>query len=154
MTLALTRRWQTGNATMGTLTVDGSPLCYVLEDRVRTKDTDGDGDIDAVDVAEFKVPGETAIPAGTYRVEMDQSPRFGRVPHIRDVPGFTHILIHAGNVADHTRGCILVGMTRQPAALEQSRVALSLLIPHLERAEAHSEPITIEIRESFGGLSA
>ena len=133
MTLVLTRRWQTGDTTMGTLTVDGSPLCYTLEDVVR----------------EVKIPGETAIPAGTYVVTMHQSPRFGRVPKIHDVPGFTDVLCHAGNTAKDTAGCVLVGMTRQPSAIEQSRVALNLLIPMVESAEARGEPITIEIREAF-----
>lgn len=141
MILVLTRRWQTGDTTMGTLTVDGNPECYTLEDVVRT--THGE------DIHTVKIAGMTAIPAGTYRVTMHDSPKFGRVPHVHDVPGFTDILIHAGNTAKDTAGCILVGMTRKPAALEQSRVALVDLIKKMETAEANGEPITIEIREVF-----
>lgn len=137
--LVLTRRWVTGDTTMGTLTVDGMPECYTLEDVVRTAQGE--------DIHDVKVPGETAIPAGTYRVEMDQSPKFGRVPHLRDVPGFTDILIHAGNTVKDTEGCILVGLTRKPSALEQSRVALVELIKKIERAEQHGRPVNLEIRE-------
>lgn len=146
MNLAITRRWKAGDATVGTLVVDGAPLCYTLEDVVRTEHGE--------DIHDVKVPGETAIPAGTYRVTMHQSPKFGRVPKLHDVPGFTDILIHAGNTAKDSRGCILVGMVRQSTSLQQSKIALDLLIPHLERATANGEEITIEIRESLWEPSA
>lgn len=141
MNLVVTRRWMTGDTTMGTLTIDGMPECYSLEDLVRTSHGE--------DIRDVKVPGQTAIPAGIYRVTMDRSPKFGRVPHVHDVPGFTNILIHAGNTVSDTAGCILVGLTRKPAALEQSRLALAELIKKLERAEAMGEDITLEIREMF-----
>lgn len=49
--------------TMGRLYVNGEPECWVLEDPVR------DGP---------KVPGETAIPFGTYVITIDWSNRFKR----------------------------------------------------------------------------
>ena len=147
MELVLTRRWRAEGATIGTVTVDGVPLCYSLEDPVRARDDDGSGMIEAAEVARVKVPGETAIPAGRYRVEMDASPKFGRVPHVRSVPGFTDILIHKGNRAVDTRGCILPGMTRSPAAVGQSGIALSLVVEHIEAAEARGEVVWLEIRE-------
>ncbi len=143
MKLELVRRWQTGDTTTGTITVDGIPECYSLEDVVRTAHGE--------DISAVKVPGATAIPAGTYRVTLHDSPRFGRVPKLHDVPGFTDILIHAGNTAKDTKGCILVGLTRRPAALEQSRLALGQLVKKLEAAEEHGTPITLMIRDAFGG---
>ncbi len=65
-------------------------------------------------------PNVSCIPCGTYHCDMAVSPRFGRVYHVRDVPGRTHILIHAGNYAGdiqegyktHSHGCILPGRKR------------------------------------------
>lgn len=139
----------TGDTTTGTLTIDGEPFCFSLEDLIRAQDDNADGVIDADEVAAVKVPGETAIPAGTYRVTMHDSPKFGRVPLLHDVPGFTDVLVHAGNTQKDTKGCIIVGLTRRPAALEQSRIALEALVPKIEAALAGGEDVTIEIREEI-----
>ncbi|WP_300879802.1 DUF5675 family protein, partial [uncultured Alistipes sp.] len=43
----------------------------------------------------------TAIPAGTYKVTMQYSPRFRRVlPYLHDVLHFLGILIHSGNTEE------------------------------------------------------
>jgi len=52
-------------------------------------------------------PGEN----GVYRFERHESPQFGRCIWIKDVPGRSEILIHAGNYVSDTAGCILVGDT-------------------------------------------
>ena len=47
----------------------------------------------------------SCIPPGRYRCVMVTSPRFGRVYHVRDVPGRSAILIHSANLAgDERRG--------------------------------------------------
>ena len=51
----------------------------------------------------------SCIPSGRYYCALVNSPRFGRVYGIHDVPGRDHILIHAGNTVAHTEGCILLG---------------------------------------------
>jgi len=88
--------------TPGTLTVNGLYQCRTLEDPVRE---------DAFQpVEDWKVKHKTAIPAGRFRVGLIDSPRFGPdTIHIRAVPGFTDIRIHAGNDEDDTSGCPLVG---------------------------------------------
>lgn len=78
--------------------------CYTLEDAVR-----GDGDPAAV--AEWKIKGKSAIPYGTYKVIISDSPKFKkRTPELLGVPGFSKIRIHSGNTPADTDGCILVGM--------------------------------------------
>lgn len=62
----------------------------------------------------------SCIPAGTYRGGPVHSPRFGRVYGLHEVPGRTHILLHAGNLAgdvalgleSDVAGCILLGARR------------------------------------------
>tara|TARA_R110002012_G_scaffold100097_2_gene238624 strand:+ start:295 stop:771 length:477 start_codon:yes stop_codon:yes gene_type:complete len=80
-------------------------LCFTLEDEKRS----------------VKVYGETRIPKGTYQIEYRKEggyhnkykKRFPSIHRgmleIRDVPNFTHILLHCGNTDDDTDGCLLVG---------------------------------------------
>lgn len=88
--------------TPGELTVNGTFQCYTLEDPVRE---------DAFrPVSEWKVKKRTAIPAGRYRLELVDSPKFGPdTLTIVGVDGFTFIRIHAGNDEDDTDGCPLTG---------------------------------------------
>lgn len=85
-------------ATLGTLSLNGKFLCDTLEDEYR----------------DIKVHGETRIPAGTYKIELVNSPKFTpRYGHkmlaVTNVPNFQGILIHPGNTDKDTSGCILVG---------------------------------------------
>lgn len=55
-------------------------------------------------------PNTDCIPAGTYKCSIVNSPSKGRVYHVKDVPGRTHILIHSGNTIADSAGCILLGL--------------------------------------------
>ncbi len=117
--------------TMGELYVDDHFECYVLEDPVR------DGP---------KVPGATAIPFGTYAVDITFSNRFQKMmPLLVDVPGFAGVRIHSGNTTADTEGCLLVGKSRLPAQLLRSREAFMALFPKLQAAKERGESISIEI---------
>lgn len=130
MDLTLQRDPSMNGCTLGRLSKGGLFLCYTLEDVVRP----------------VKIPGQTAIPAGRYRVVLNPSKRFGRVlPELLDVPGFTGIRIHAGNVAADTEGCVLVGKGKGPGYLTQSRMALGQLMALLAST---SEPVWLTIQES------
>lgn len=88
--------------TIGRLSIDGKYYCDTLEDKVRDLSK------------EAKVMHQTAIPAGTYKVIVNVSPRFKReLPRLLDVPHFDGILIHRGNTAADTSGCILVGENKE-----------------------------------------
>lgn len=88
--------------TIGKLYLDGVYFCDTLEDKVRDLNK------------EAKVPGETAIPAGRYKVIVNMSSRFKRLlPRLLNVPHFDGILIHRGNTSKDTSGCILVGENKQ-----------------------------------------
>ena len=135
MTLTLTRRWREGEATIGELAVDGGFECYTLEDAVR------DGP---------KIPGETAIPAGTYGVLLTYSPRFKcDLPLLTEVPGFEGVRIHPGNTPKDTEGCILGGRERGVAAITESRLAFSALFAKIKGAMLDGEAVSIEIDDAF-----
>lgn len=109
MELTLKREPSDDRRTFGALYIDGAYECETLEDVVR----------------EEKIKGETAIPAGCYRITMEHSPRFGPdTLTVNDVPNYTGVRIHAGNNESHTEGCPLVGQGRNAAGLVNSRPAL------------------------------
>lgn len=137
MKLRLERLWPKTDYTVGRLYVDGKLFCNTLEDQLRDL------------TQEEKVPGRTAIPAGTYRVVFNWSPKFGRnLPRLLDVPHFEGILIHPGNTADDSAGCILVGNNTSPGRLTESRDTSDRLNVLIEDEQRHGKEITIEIVES------
>ncbi len=79
--------------TFGSLVLDGQPICNSLEPYHR----DNEGSI-------------SCIPAGQYICTRHNSPKYGSgVWKVSNVEGRSFILIHWGNVDDHTEGCIITG---------------------------------------------
>lgn len=72
----------------------------------------------------------SCIPTGDYDCKIRMSPKFGRVYMLLSVPGRSYILIHAGNTANDTYGCILLG---KKAGYIESRRAVLLSRPTLRR---------------------
>jgi hypothetical protein len=138
MRLRLIREPSIAGATFGVLFVDDVFECFTLEDQIR--------EIAGVDVAQWKVPQQTAIPAGTYPVRITMSSRFKRLlPLIDGVAGFSGIRIHAGNAIEDTEGCPLVGRRRSGRRLVESRLALEPLFEKLQRSSTLGEPIVIAV---------
>lgn len=141
MKLTLNRHPSGVSCTIGSLLVDEIQFCETLEDVVR--------EVPGRPVAEWKVKGGTAIPAGVYPVEITWSARFKcDLPLVSNVPGFEGIRIHAGNTDADTEGCILVGSWQGGEQIVNSRVALNSLIDMLEIAVFARRPITIEINNA------
>lgn len=116
--LKLERKYFCEDYTIGKLYVVDDYFCDTLEDKVRDYNKDGD----VTDSDEGKIPGYTAIPYGRYRMIIRRSPKFKReLPRILNVLNFEDILIHAGNGAEDTHGCILVGENKIKAHLVKSR---------------------------------
>lgn len=139
MNLTLLRHKSGLNATIGTLLNDGAFLCYTLEDVVR--------EVPGQPVEAWKVKGETAIPAGRYRVTITPSQRFGRdLPLLHDVPGFEGVRIHTGNTAADTEGCILVGTMLAGESIVESRKAFAELLPKLQAALQEDGEVWLAIR--------
>jgi len=137
--LALEREIVTTKSTAGRLFVDGMFECYTLEDPVR--------EIPGVPVEAWKIPGETAVPAGAYEVVIAYSPKHKRdMPLLLDVPGFVGIEIHSGNTAVDTKGCILLGTYRESAdVIRSSRAAFDALYPKIANARTLGEKVLIVI---------
>lgn len=55
-------------------------------------------------------PWESCIPDGEYSMNSYSSETYPNVWQIANVPGRTHILIHAANYADQLAGCIAPGL--------------------------------------------
>jgi len=107
MEIKVTRKWKGLNTTLSTVTIDGVPPLYALEDTDRglTAQTPIAG------ILKVKLAGRTAIPAGRYRVDITYSNRFKRqLPLLMGVPGFAGIRIHPGNTHADTEGCLLPGL--------------------------------------------
>ena len=134
MKLRVERLWKKPAYTVGRLFVDGKLFCNTLEDTVRDLSN------------EKKVYGKTAIPYGEYRVVYNWSPKFGRnLPRLLNVPAFEDILIHPGNTADDSAGCILVGRNTEVGRLTESRYTSDKLNVLIEDVQRGGESITIEI---------
>lgn len=137
MNLTLVREPSANGRTFGVLFVDGVFECHTLEDVVRAE----------------KVAGETAVPAGRYRVVVSWSPRFQRrLPLLENVPGFSGVRIHAGNSSRDTEGCILPGLTREGDRVLQSRTAFMRLLEKLERGPAWLTIVSAEAFNEVGGV--
>ena len=119
--VTLTRLSTSEAGTHGVLSVDGRAMLVTLE------------------------PPKAIVPPGQYKLRLRWSPRFKRkLFEVADVPGHTDVLIHPGNTIKDTKGCILVGTTREGEAVLQSRKALR----ELHRLLGDSSAI-LEVRNAW-----
>ena len=154
MRLPLQRIAKKETYTIGRLYVDGIYVCNTIED----KDRGLKSHYPLEQISKVKVYGETAIPMGTYTIDMDKvSPKFssrswakpygGKIPRLRSVPGFDGVLIHPGNTADDSLGCILVGINDKVGRVSDSqRTFKRLMDEHLIPAYERGDTITITIQ--------
>ena len=120
MKLTLRRIAKKDTYTVGKLYIDGVYFCDTIED----KDRGLYQKQDIQELRKIKVPSKTAIPTGIYKVSLSiVSPKFsakkiyqeickGKVPRLLNVPGYEGVLIHIGNTAEDSAGCILVGQNK------------------------------------------
>jgi hypothetical protein len=140
MKIEVIRDTFTDKSTIGKLNLGGRFFCYTLEDFDRDLNKDGD----LLDLGETKVHSKTAIPRGTYSVQLTMSNRFKKVlPLLIAVPGFEGIRIHPGNTDADTEGCILVGESKAKDFIGGSRITFEKLMDIMTKAK---DPITITIK--------
>jgi len=128
--LTLTRLGSSAHGTIGILSHGNQHLGYTLEPPWQDN---------KVNIS--------CIPTGRYHCTRVDSPKFGKTYGVHNVPGRSHILFHAGNIAGdtarglnaHSHGCILLGrrfgrIKGQKAVLE-SRLALNEFDAHMNKQD-------------------
>lgn len=138
MKIKVVREVFTDKSTIGSLYLNDVFFCYTLED----KDRGLDQSQSLIMIQAKKLFGITAIPYGKYSLIVNKSPKFGRLlPRLQGIKGFDGVLIHRGNSAEHSHGCILVGYKKGTDCIMESTKAEADLITILQRESTH----TIEI---------
>jgi len=122
--------------TIGHMYINGKYICDTIEDCDRGLCED----MPYTQILKMKKYGITAIPTGKYAVVMSQkSPKFslkpyykelcnGHLPRLVNVKGFDGVLIHVGNTASDTLGCLLVGYNKIKGRVIDSKKAFELLM--------------------------
>lgn len=150
MKLYLNRHFKGNEYTIGKLYIDGEYFCDTIEDVDRGLNQE----MTIEEIREIKIKHETAIPTGTYKITLNvQSPKYsqrsqydfckGYLPRLIDVKGFDGILIHIGNYAKDSSGCILVGKNDSKGMVSNSTATFKNLYERLKSANDDIE-ITIE----------
>tara|TARA_R100001530_G_scaffold40927_1_gene31451 strand:- start:562 stop:1065 length:504 start_codon:yes stop_codon:yes gene_type:complete len=116
--LLLLRQVFTEESTIGTLYLNGERIADTLENPY----IDNQRNI-------------SSIPSGNYKVRL----RLARESATRDylhllvqeVKDRSYILFHRGNTSSDSRGCILVGLSREQDRVNNSKLAMDLLIKEI-----------------------
>ena len=150
MELLLQRIARRDTYTIGRLYIDGQYFCDTIEDTDRGLRQDLPLSVNQAK----KRRGVTAIPVGRYRITLSVlSQRFskkkqydftgGYLPRLVNVPAFDGILIHIGNTAADSEGCILVGRNTKVGMVLESTKTFKALYEVLRKA---SDPIYITVK--------
>ena len=146
MKILIKREIFSDKSTIGKMFIDGSPVCYTLEDKTRPD-------------SEKKIYGETAIPYGEYPITFrtegsiyeDYKVRFKDIGNergtlwIRNIPNYEYVLIHVGNFPKDTLGCILVGNCVSLDNIHDSTIAYKKIYPVIANALERGEEVIIKI---------
>lgn len=128
--------------TIGRMSLNGEYFCDTLEDTDRGLNSTMSSD----EILSKKRKGITAIPTGKYDVILSFSPRFKRVlPLLLSVKGYEGVRVHAGNTAEDTEGCLLVGENKVKGQVINSRATLEKLMSLLLECEKLKEKMSIII---------
>lgn len=139
MKITVNRSYKGDTYTIGKLYLNDKYFCDVLEDTDRGLTQS----MPLSMIKSKKISAKTAIPSGTYNVTLDIiSPKYskshyymnlckGKVPRLLDVPGFEGILIHTGNTAEDTEGCLIVGENKIKGKVINSKIIFEKLYKEL-----------------------
>lgn len=152
MRILLERLQKADTYTHGKLSINGEYCCECIEDKDRgLSDTMLESEI-----KDKKVYGKTAIPTGTYKIDMNTvSPKFkdrswakpygGKLPRLVGVKGFEGVLIHPLNKAEESLGCIGPNTSVNQGIGSGSVLAFNKLMKSLLEAKSKNEEIIITI---------
>lgn len=116
--LLLVRDTFTKESTIGELFINGERICDTLENPW----LDNQRRI-------------SCIPEGEYPVRLRYPKESGTKEYlhllVQDVPDRDMVLVHIGNLPSHTQGCLLVGLGTQQNVVNNSRLAMDLLMKEI-----------------------
>lgn len=163
MKLLLKRIFTNNSYTIGHLYIVGENdmtyICDVLEDS-DLKEFDNNQSTSWI--LNNKSFGRNCIPTGEYEIAMNiVSPKFsqkayykkvcngGKLPRLLNVPAYEGVLIHTGNTASDTNGCLLTGYNKVKGKVLESKKAFEKLYKILDEANKRGEIITIDIQRHW-----
>lgn len=152
MKILLKRIYKKEKYTIGNLYINNVFFCNTLEDTDRGLTSQ----MSLEEIKSKKIYGETAIPTGTYSINMNTvSPKFkdrawakpykGMLPRLENVKGYEGVLIHVGNNQEATSGCLLVGENKIKGKVINSTATFYELITVLLKAKSAGESIELTI---------
>lgn len=152
MELYLDRKHKDSKYTIGDLYINNKKFCNTIEDT----DRDLNDSMDISEIKSKKVYGLTAIPKGTYEIDMNTvSPKFkgrswakpygGKLPRLVGVKGYDGVLMHPGTTEQDTLGCIIPGKNTSKGKVTESVSTFTKLMTELLKARLKGEKITITI---------
>ena len=154
MKIQVQRLYKKDTYTIGKMFIDGKYFCDTLED----KDRGLNSSMSESQIKGVKVYGETAIPMGIYKIDMNTiSPKFskypfyqevckGKIPRLIGVKGFNGILIHVADGykgASLVQGCIGIGKNKIKGGLLEGKETFKKLYSIL--SSCNNDQIEIEI---------
>ena len=154
MKIQVQRLYKKDTYTIGKMFIDGKYFCDTLED----KDRGLNSSMSESQIKGIKVYGETAIPMGTYKIDMNTiSLKFskypfyqevckGKIPRLIGVKGFNGILIHVADGykgASLVQGCIGIGKNKIKGGLLEGKETFKKLYSIL--SSCNNDQIEIEI---------
>ena len=154
MKLELKRIAKRDTYTIGKLYIDGVYFCDTIED----KDRGLKQSMSLNEIKQIKVKHQTAIPTGTYEITLHVvSPKYSqkpwyvnlcgaKMPRLLNIPGYDGVLIHPGNSAADSSGCLVVGKNTVVGKVTDSRTTFKNLYAKLKVASDKGERITITIK--------
>ena len=116
--LLLIRDTFTEESTVGELFINGERICDTLENPY----LDNQRNISCIPEGEYPV---------RLRLARESASRDYLHLLIQDVPNRDFILVHRGNFPSQTQGCLLVGLGTQQNVVNNSRLAMDLLIKEI-----------------------
>lgn len=157
MILHIKRIYTNDRYTISHVYVDDAYVCDAIEDTDRMLDSS----MTESEIAKKKVYAKTAIPTGKYEILMDViSPKYskkqyymdvckGRVPRFNYVKGFSGVLLHCGNTAEDSAGCLLVGYNKVKGKVLNSKIAFESLYYKMKAAYDIGQKITCTITRTY-----
>lgn len=154
MKIQVQRLYKKDTYTIGKMFIDDKYFCDTLED----KDRGLNSSMSESQIKGIKVYGETAVPIGTYKIDMNTiSPKFskypfyqevckGKIPRLIGVKGFNGILIHVADGykgASLVQGCIGIGKNKIKGGLLEGKETFKKLYSIL--SSCNNDQIEIEI---------